>query len=226
MHYSVRLMRKEDIPQVNEIDREAFPTQWPPPNYRHELENLLARYIVACEEIEIVEKPEIKAPQETAPQSLAHRMRNRLGRLFGIEKLPPDRQPIVGFAGIWVLADEAHVTNIAVRKRYQRRGIGQLLLISTTDLAKDMKADILTLEVRASNVTAQNLYRKFGFTHVGLRRGYYTDNGEDGIIMSTESFNSASFQTQFQQLRQAHSRKWGTASCELTGNPPVQPRKQ
>ncbi|MFC1982884.1 ribosomal protein S18-alanine N-acetyltransferase [Chloroflexota bacterium] len=225
MPYSVRLMRKEDVPQVNEIDREVFPTQWPPPNYHHELGNLLARYIVACEETEIPEKPEAKTPPETTSQGLAHRVRNRLGRFFGLEKLPPDRQPLIGFAGIWVLSDEAHITNIAARKRYQHRGIGELLLISIIDLAKEMKANIMTLEVRASNTVAQNLYRKYGFTQVGLRRGYYTDNREDGILMSTESFNSTSFKAQFQRLRQAHARKWGASNYELAKSHPAQPGK-
>ena len=85
---------------------------------------------------------------------------------------PSIRQYIVGFAGIWVLADEAHITNIAVRQRYQLRGIGELLLISIIDLAKELKASIMTLEVRTSNIAAQNLYSKYGFTQVGIRRDY------------------------------------------------------
>jgi ribosomal-protein-alanine N-acetyltransferase len=205
-------MRKEDVPQVNEIDREAFPTQWPPPNYNHELQNMLARYIVACEDTEAAENPGAKAVPDTAPRGLVQRVKKWLGGFLGTEKPTPDRQRVVGFAGIWVLADEAHITNIATRKRFQRRGIGELLLFSIMDVAKELKADIMTLEVRASNTTAQKLYQKYGFTQVGLRRGYYTDNREDGILMSTESFSSASFQERLQQLKQAHSRKWGAAN--------------
>lgn len=209
MTYSVRPMRKEDIAQVTEIDREAFPTQWPPPNYRQELQNQLAHYIVACDDTETALEPEVK------PEKGLSRLVSRIKRWFNRncspshESSPSDKQYIVGFAGIWVLADEAHITNLAVRQRYQQRGIGELLLISTIDLAKELKASNMTLEVRASNLAAQNLYRKYGFAQVGIRRNYYIDNKEDGILMSTESITSASFQARLQQLREALARKWG-----------------
>ncbi len=210
MTYSVRPMRKEDLAQVNEIDREAFPTQWPPPNYRQELQNQLARYIVVCDDTKIFEKPEVK------PEKGLSRLAARIKRWFNRyrspsnESPPPDQQYIVGFAGIWVLADEAHITNIAVRKRYQRQGIGELLLILTIDLAKELKASIMILEVRASNLAAQSLYRKYGFTQVGIRRAYYVDNKEDGILMSTENITSAMFQARLQQLREALATRWNS----------------
>ena len=206
----MRRMSNEDIAQVSEIDREAFPTQWPPANYKHELQNQLARYIVACDETKTFDGPKVKP--ENGLHSLVSRIRRWLNHncFFGNELPSPSRQYIAGFAGIWVLADEAHLTNIAVRKRYQCRGIGELLLISTIDMAKELKATFITLEVRASNTAAQSLYRKYGFTQVGIRRSYYTDNREDGILMSSENIASGSFQAQLQQLRQAHSRKWGS----------------
>ena len=101
------------------------------------------------------------------------------------------------------MADEAHITNIAVRQKYQRRGLGELLIIATIDLAQELKASMMTLEVRASNTVAQSLYRKYGFVEVGVRRAYYVDNREDGIIMSTENITSESFQTRLRQLREA-----------------------
>ena len=109
------------------------------------------------------------------------------------------------------MAGEAHIINLAVREIYRRQGIGELLLISIVDLAAELHAQIITLEVRVSNVAAQRLYSKDGFTQVGLRRGYYSDNREDGVVMSTENITLDSFQTRFQQLKQAHSRKWGLA---------------
>jgi len=200
--YSIRPMCKEDIAQVIEIDREAFPTQWPPPNYRQELQNQLARYIVTCDDTKTF--TEAAAKPDTGISGLLpgiKRWFNR-NRSASNEPPPPDQKYIIGFAGIWVLADEAHITNLAVRKQYQRQGIGELLLISTIDLAKEMKASTMTLEVRASNLAAQSLYRKYGFVQVGTRRGYYLDNREDGILMSTESINSASFQAHLHQLRE------------------------
>jgi ribosomal-protein-alanine N-acetyltransferase len=203
-------MHREDIDQINEIDREAFPTQWPPPNYRHELQNRLARYIVVYDENMTTPGSEVKPDKGIA------RLSSRIKRWFrrnpspGKEPSPSEKQYIVGFAGIWVMADEAHITNIAVRRQYQRQGVGELLLIATIDLAKEMKASIMTLEVRASNFIAQNLYRKYGFTQVGIRRGYYTDNREDGLLMSTENITSSFFQARLQQLREALARKWGS----------------
>ena len=208
MHCSIRRMLKEDIPQVTEIDREAFPKQWPPANYKHELGNQLARYIVACDEA--VESTEPYREPTKKPNGFISRLVQRLKRGNSPRAyLPgPDEQNLVGFAGIWVLSDEAHITNIAVRKKYRRQGIGELLLIQTIELAKGLKADIMTLEVRASNTAAQNLYYKYGFTQVGLRRAYYTDNREDGILMSTENVNLDSYQALFRQLKQAYEQKW------------------
>lgn len=220
MPYYVCRMRREDIAQVNELDREAFPTQWPPPNYQHELQNQLARYIVVCDGSKAVEEPEVKASSEEDASGLVSRVRRWLNHdcFFSNKPSPASRQYIVGFAGIWVLADEAHLTNIAVRKRYQHQGIGELLLIAIIELTKEMKADFITLEVRASNTTAQSLYQKYGFTQVGLRRAYYTDNREDGILMSTEKITSAPFQEHFQQLKQAHSSNCGIADNPVTKN--------
>ncbi len=207
MTYSLRPMCKEDLTQVTEIDREAFPTQVPPANYRQELQNQLARYIVACDDTITVEEPEAK-PEGGLSRLISgiiqwfHRNHSPDG-----DSSPANKQYIVGFSGIWVLSDEAHITNIAVRQRYQRQGIGELLLIATIDLAKEMKASTMTLEVRASNIAAQNLYSKYGFTQVGIRRNYYLDNREDGILMSTESIASASFQTRLQKLRESLARK-------------------
>jgi len=209
-------MYREDVPQVNEIDREVFPTQWPPPNYQRELQNQLARLIVACDKSKAVEAPEA----EISPGKGVSEILSKVKHLFAPGRpsitLPPsNRHYVIGFAGIWILADEVHITNIAVRNPCQRRGIGELLLIATIDLSAELNASFLTLEVRASNLPAQRLYEKYGFVQVGLRRGYYTDNREDAVLMSTESINSASFQAQFQWLRQVYCRRYGISTDSL-----------
>jgi ribosomal-protein-alanine N-acetyltransferase len=204
-------MHKQDTDQVTKIDREAFPTLWPPVNYRHELQNRLAHYIVVCDEKKAVEEPVVKSAPQEGFSRLASRVRQlfNYARFFGSGTPSSDRQYIIGFAGFWVMADEAHVVNIAVPETYRCQGIGELLLISTIDLAIELNARITTLEVRASNTAALNLYHKYGFTQVGLRRDYYIDNKEDAILMSTENITSALFQARLQQLKQSHSRKWG-----------------
>jgi len=213
----MRLMRREDIAQVTEIDREVFPTLRPPVNYRHELQNRLAHYIVACDEEKTVDEPEVKASPQRGDLGLMSRVRQLFNhnRFFSNELPPSGKEYIVGFAGLWILAGEAHITNIAVRELYRRQGIGELLLISGIDMAAELNAGIITLEVRVSNTAAQNLYQKYDFAHVGLRRGYYTDNREDAVLMSTENITSASFQAHLNQLKQAHSRRWGIALYQV-----------
>ena len=208
MAYCIHYMCKENLSQVNEIDREAFPTQWPPPDYRRELQNPLARLIVVCDDSQQAEAPEKDIPGEETTGLFAGIRRLWQSRFSG--KRPPEsRQFVIGFASIWVMADEAHITNIAVRSDYQRQGIGELLLISIINLAAELKANIVTLEVRVSNLPAQNLYQKYGFVEVGLRHGYYTDNREDALLMSTGDITSAPFQAQLQQLKRAHTGKYG-----------------
>ena len=217
--YYVRLMGKEDIAQVSEIDREAFPSLWPPANYQHELQNRLAHYIVACDKGKTVEEPRVEASPERGLLTLASKVKQFFNpnRFFSNELPLSGKEYIVGFAGFWIMADEAHITNIAVRELYHHQGIGELLLISTIDLATRLNARIITLEVRASNTAAQSLYHKYGFIQTGLRRGYYTDDKEDAVLMSTENITSASFQARLNQLKQAHSRKWGIALYQIAG---------
>ncbi|MFC1859991.1 ribosomal protein S18-alanine N-acetyltransferase [Chloroflexota bacterium] len=205
----VRLMRRADIAQITEIDREAFPSVWPPVNYERELRNRLAHYIVACDEEERVDRAEVEAPLEKDPPGLAYRIGHlfNYNRFFHHELLESDKQYITGFAGFWIMAGEAHIISIAVREPYRRQGIGELLLISVINLATELDTRIITLEVRASNTIAQNLYHKYGFTEAGLRRNYYIDDKEDALVMSTESITSATFQANLQRLKKGHSPK-------------------
>ncbi|CAB3389408.1 ribosomal protein S18-alanine N-acetyltransferase [Kyrpidia spormannii] len=93
---------------------------------------------------------------------------------------------VVGYAGMWLILDEAHITNIAVHPEARRQHVGETLLRYAMAYARSQGAMRMTLEVRVSNAPAQHLYRKLGFTAKGVRRGYYTDNHEDAIIMWAE----------------------------------------
>lgn len=104
-------------------------------------------------------------------------------------------------AGFWLLAGEAHIVNIVVRKAYRRRGIGELLLINLINLASKKSADIITMEVRISNKTAQKLYEKYGFDIKGIRRGYYMDDREDAVIMTVEDASSDAFKAKMSGLK-------------------------
>lgn len=89
----------------------------------------------------------------------------------------------IGYGGVWIVVDEAHITNIAVRPEYRGKKIGETLLKQLQNLAREKGAKTMTLEVRVSNHVAQNLYRKLGFLNGGIRKGYYTDNFEDALVM-------------------------------------------
>ena len=110
---------------------------------------------------------------------------------------------VVGFAGLWVMVDEAHVTTFAVDPRWRRRGIGEHLLLALLDLAVARRAREATLEVRLSNLPARRLYEKYGFKPVGIRPRYYSDNGEDALIMTTDALESAAVLDRLAALRAA-----------------------
>jgi len=90
---------------------------------------------------------------------------------------------IVGYAGIWLILDEGHITNVAVHPDYRRKGIAKAIISEIMAISEEAGANLFTLEVRASNESAILLYEGFDFIQVGIRKGYYEDNGEDAIIM-------------------------------------------
>jgi ribosomal-protein-alanine N-acetyltransferase len=110
---------------------------------------------------------------------------------------------IVGFAGLWVMVDEAHVTTFAVDPIWRRRGIGERLLLALLDIAVARRAREATLEVRLSNMPARRLYEKYGFRPVGIRPRYYSDNGEDALIMTTDALDSVGMRERVRDLRAA-----------------------
>lgn len=90
---------------------------------------------------------------------------------------------VLGYGGMWIIIDEAHITNIAVLPEYRAQGIGGAILEDMIKKCQSQKAISMTLEVRASNLPAQGLYKKYGFREEGIRKAYYEDNREDAIIM-------------------------------------------
>lgn len=108
----------------------------------------------------------------------------------------------VGYAGMWVVMDEAHITTIAVDPPLRGLGIGERLLIGLIDRAIERGARWIQLEVRQSNMVAQRLYHKYGFREVGIRRHYYSDNGEDAVVMWTGNLGE-DFQQRYRSLRTA-----------------------
>ena len=90
---------------------------------------------------------------------------------------------VIAYAGMWLIIDEAHITNIAVDPAFRRRGLGKTMMLALIKEAIKKSTSMMTLECRVSNIAAQNMYRGLGFDICGMREKYYHDNGEDAYVM-------------------------------------------
>ena len=100
-------------------------------------------------------------------------------------------EAVIGFAGVWLVLDEGHVTNIAIAEAYRGMGYGKVLTQALLQYASNLGVAYVTLEVRRSNVRAQNLYMQLGFISVGVRKRYYEDNQEDAYLMVNQNLPEA-----------------------------------
>ena len=183
------LMREADVNTVQEIEREIFATPWPRNAYYRELASRAsAHYVVLRQEIQ---------GDGSAQRPAGYRI--------------ADFDPtIIGYGGMWRMYDEAHVTTIGVRRDLQRRGYGRIVFAGLVQAAYDMGAKWITLEVRTTNDNAMKMYEAFGFKVIGRRKGYYTDNGEDAIVMWSDSIHSPRF-------RKAYEANLGRIDSEVRG---------
>lgn len=166
----LRPMQLTDVDEVVEIDRLAFPTPWPTRTYRYEILNNDRSLMIVLEH-----------------KTQTHHSKNGssgLGQWFKwLSGESAHAGNLMGYSGMWHIADEAHVSTIAVHPDWRGYKLGELLLWSMVRKAIQDHARMVTLEVRVSNTVAQNLYRKYGFEIMGRRKGYYRDNGEDAYMM-------------------------------------------
>lgn len=138
----IRSMNVSHLKYIHNIETHSFTTPWSLNSFEKELQNVLAKYIVA---------------------------------LY--------KKDVVGYAGIWHVLDEGHITNIAVHKNHRGCGIGRRLVSELINMSYNLKLLAITLEVRQTNMPAISLYRSLGFLEKGIRKGYYEDTKEDAIIM-------------------------------------------
>ena len=110
---------------------------------------------------------------------------------------------IVAYGGIWVILEDSHVTTIAVGPQARGRKFGETMLLHLLDEAMERGASWMTLEVRESNTVAQALYRKYGFTPVSTRKGYYSDNNENALVMWAGNLKSEIYKNRLRALRTA-----------------------
>ncbi len=181
--FVIEEMQWRDVPEVMAVERRSFTLPWSASTYRHEiLENANAHYYV---------------------------LRRRNGSSGGLTdwlsrlvRREPET-PIIGYGGFWMIVDEAHISTIAIDVAWRGRSLGEFLLSSMIEQAMALHAASITLEVRESNLAAQNLYRKYGFTITGKRPRYYQDNFESAFLMTAGRVNTEAYREQLQRLTDA-----------------------
>lgn len=164
-----------------------------PENERLEIAPMAASDIAA---VTIIEKasfstvwPSDAFHNELSANKLAHYFVGRIG------------ERIVAYGGIWVILEDSHVTTIAVDPAHRGRRFGEVMLLRLIDEALERGAAWMTLEVRESNTVAQHLYRKYGFTTVTMRRGYYSDDNESALVMWAGNLKSDLYRNRLAVLR-------------------------
>ena len=153
-------MRTADLDAVQRIERASFSTPWPSYAYRQEIENNRLAHYIVARESDEVVGDDAIGDQ------------------------------VVGFAGMWMMVDQAHITTFAVDPAWHRHKIGTRLLLNLAHEARRRDARHLTLEVRVGNEPAQAMYRKFGFRPAGIRKNYYVETNEDALVMWADDVDS------------------------------------
>ncbi len=170
---TLRYMRADDLPQVTVIDHLAFDIPWSRRSYEYEIEESQNSYMVVLDS-----RQEKQLPF----------WRRWLPSLNGHNK--PDHR-VVGYGGLWHISGEAHISTIAVHPRARGRGWGEILLAGMVQRSIMLEAEEVVLEVRVSNIRAQNLYVKYEFRTTLIKEGYYRNNDEDAYEMHLDIRDTA-----------------------------------
>lgn len=199
MYYFIEPMTEDDIPSVQAIESQSFTTPWSASTYRREIRNTQScRYVIARASTTPPPAATRTAPYAPRRSGIFSQL---IEAIFPQPAVAPADSSIVGYGGLWLTVDDAHITAIAVEPARRGRGIGELLLNALIDHAYELAAQRITLEVRVSNTAAQRLYLKYGFQPAGTRTRYYTDNGEDAMIMWTGPIEAAEYRARLSELR-------------------------
>jgi ribosomal-protein-alanine N-acetyltransferase len=226
MPYYLEPMHLADVPEVEAIERASFTSPWTRRAYEYDLtENPLAHYLVVREGAGPLDEqvgqddaqPVLREAPARTGESEPPTWRQRLGAAIrslaralpfpGMGRLSREapsrgpRTPVLGFVGLWMAVEEAHLVTIAVHPDYRGRGLGELMLLGVLDLAAGIRASTVFLEVRVSNVAAKRMYDKYGFILSRVRKAYYSDNGEDALEMVADGIGKPQYQARLQRLR-------------------------
>ncbi|MEJ7762749.1 MAG: ribosomal protein S18-alanine N-acetyltransferase [Thermomicrobiales bacterium] len=209
-------MTMPDVPEVSRVEARCFTNPWPLTAYRRELRLPDQNYYVVLRDLADDHPPSPAGDDGAASGPTGGPASAPAGLLarLPLPLLPFGRRPepavrIAGFAGMWVIYDEAHVTTIGVDPAYRGQGLGEMLLVHLFGAAIGRGAKWLTLEVRVSNESALALYRKYGFEVHGTRPRYYSDNNEDAHVMWSPSLHDTAYLERFAALRDAARARLG-----------------
>lgn len=153
-------------------------------------------------DVHLVMRAERESFDGTWPETAFQREleQNRLARYLLLEATSECESSLLGFAGAWLMVDEAHVVTVGVLPAERRKGYGRALVHSLVAVAAEAGMHVATLECRVSNEAARALYREYGFYEVGTRKRYYADNHEDAVIMTTEELDSPAYRERYARL--------------------------
>jgi len=169
----------ELLPAIVELDRLCLGGLWSLDGYRRELESPNSDLLI----LQKVKNREWKVKSRRQKTEDEPIVASREDATKEFTDSLPSTPLLLGLGCLWAIADEAHITILAVHPDYRRLGLGQILLITLLKFACQRKLKWATLEVRASNQAAISLYQHFGFQEAGRRKRYYQDNGEDALIL-------------------------------------------
>jgi len=181
MPLTLRYMRLADIPAVVAIDKQSFAPSWSEQSYAYEISESTCSHMLVLE------------------QSNAARPVSGWRRLLRSVAAPEDSM-ILGYGGLWNIADEGHISTIAVHPSQRGHGYGEILLMAMIQRAITLGSAYLILEVRVSNSVAQHLYLKHGFVIEDVKPKYYQNNQEDAYAMRLELRCNPGYLTQFAAL--------------------------
>ncbi len=205
--YVLAPMQSDDVPEVSQLERRCFTNPWPESAYYRELrEPERNYYLVLRQELPETGEAEPEREEGRGPLVLLPRLRR---------PLRTTTRPLVGFAGMWIVYGEAHVTTIGVAPEHRRLGLGEALFLALVSEAIRRGAEFLTLEVRVSNRAAQALYEKYGLTRQGVRPRYYSDNAEDAYIMTSPSLRDPAYRQYLLELKRRLTEKLAREHIEI-----------
>lgn len=188
--FAIESMTLDDIPAVVAIERASYSMTWPTRAFDYELtHNSLAHYYVLRT---------TRAHPPTVPSTSIEPPETSSGQPSAVGSLS---SALIGLAGFWLIADEIHISTIAIHPDWRGLGLGEWLLLVLLEAGHALGAETATLEVRPSNQPALALYQKYRFEEVGRRFRYYSDNDEDALIFTTPPLASPDYQAMLAQRK-------------------------